>query len=77
MNASIVGQYPLRAISTVKPTQSTVETIRNGIRRAARSVIAPSSGETTKMIPIERAVMTPYTPSARSAPTCSRTQSEK
>ena len=30
-----------------------------------------------KMIPIEIAVMVPYTLSARSAPTASRTQSEK
>ena len=61
----------------MRPTQITVLVMRNGIRRLARSVIAPSSGEMTKMMPIETAVMMPYTESARSAPTWSRTQSEK
>jgi hypothetical protein len=46
-----------------------VLTTRNGIRRGARSVIAPSTGEAMKMSPIEIAVITPYTESARSAPT--------
>ena len=54
-----------------------VLTTRNGMRRRARSVIAPSTGEAMKMRPIEIAVMTPYTESARSAPTWSRTQVEK
>ncbi len=47
------------------------------MRRRARSVIAPSSGDTTKIIAIEIAVIMPYTVSALVAPTSSRTQSEK
>ena len=43
----------------MKATQITVLTTRKGIRRRARSVIAPSSGEDTKMIAIEIAVMIP------------------
>src|SRR5580765_1189075 len=54
-----------------------VLTTRNGMRRCARSVIAPRTGDATKINPIEIAVMTPYTKSARSAPTWSRTQVEK
>ena len=49
----------------------------NGIRRGARSVIAPSSGENMKMSAMEMAVMIPYVASARVAPTWSRTQREK
>ena len=51
--------------------------MRNGIRRRARSVIAPRTGDNTKMMPIEMAVITPSTVSARSLPTASRTHSPK
>ena len=47
------------------------------MRRGARSVIAPSSGDTMKMSPIDIAEMRPYTASARLAPTSSRTHVEK
>jgi len=49
MNAAMVGQKPMRPSSSVQPTHSKVLTTRNGIRRRARSVIAPSRGDTMKI----------------------------
>lgn len=45
-----VSTSPKRASSMVNTTQITVLTSKNGMRRPARSLIAPSWGETTKMI---------------------------
>ena len=59
------------------PQQISVLHTRNGIRRRARSVIAPSSGAMTKIVPMEIAVIRPYRLSARSRPTDSRTYIEK
>src|SRR5256885_16794333 len=76
-NAIRVPMYPARPNRSVNPTQSNVLTMRNGMRRLARSVIAPSSGETTKIVPIDTAVAHPTTLSARSFPTWSRAHSAK
>ncbi len=48
-----------RAMSAVQPQHTSVLVTRNGMRRGARSVMAPSSGDTTKMMPIDTAVMMP------------------
>ena len=44
-------QYPPRPMSAVSSTQRIVDQTRKGIRRAARSVIAPSRGEMTIDVP--------------------------
>jgi len=49
MKATMVGQKPMRPSSSVQATHSSVLTMRKGMRRRARSVMAPSSGETMKI----------------------------
>ena len=57
MNRTAESTKGPRPITAVAVQQTTVLQNRNGIRRRARSVIAPSSGERTKMRPIETAVI--------------------
>ena len=57
--------------------QTSVAQTRKGIRRRARSVMAPSSGDRQNMIPMDSALMPPSRLSARSEPTCARTYNEK
>ena len=47
------------------------------MRRRARSVMAPSSGERQNMMPIDTALMRPTRLSALSEPTADRTKSGK
>ena len=53
------GPVLLAKVLGLNETQTSVLTTRKGIRRGARSVIAPRRGETRKMIPIENAVISP------------------
>ena len=50
---------PTEPSSAVSETQMMVLHTRNGMRRRARSVIPPRSGEMTKMMAIEMAEMLP------------------
>jgi hypothetical protein len=71
------GTSPTWPMSAVAPTQSSVLPTRNGMRRGARSDIAPSTGESSTITVMLADTTPPYRPSACSAPTCSRTHSEK
>src|SRR6266446_9772050 len=77
MKKRAVQIKPNRASKLVKQTQITVLAIRKGIRRRARSVIAPNRGDAKKISAIESALIVPYRASAFSLPTASRIQSGK
>ena len=76
-NANMLSANGPRPMSAVMAQQMTVAHIRNGIRRRARSVMAPSNGEMQNMMPIETALIRPTRLSARSEPTMKRTNSAK
>ena len=73
-NRNAESQNDPRPMKAVAATQRNVVQTRNGIRLRARSVIAPSVGDRTKMIAYEIDWMVPNTRPTCSAPTARSTK---